>query len=58
MGGDVALIGEMRNAYKILVGQPEGQRLLIRPRHRLEGNIRMNLMEISVKVWTDSSGSV
>jgi len=28
----------MRNAYKILVGSPEGQRLLGRPKHRSENN--------------------
>jgi hypothetical protein len=26
--------GKMRNAYKILVGKPEGKRPLGRPRHR------------------------
>jgi len=29
--GQVACMGEMRNAYKILVGKPEGKRLLGRP---------------------------
>jgi hypothetical protein len=28
--------GEMRNAYKILVGKPEGNRPLGRPRHSWE----------------------
>jgi hypothetical protein len=32
--------GEIRNAYKILVGQPEGNRPLGRPRHRWEDNIK------------------
>jgi hypothetical protein len=36
----------MRNAYKILVGKPEGKRSLERPRRRWEDNIRMELMEI------------
>jgi hypothetical protein len=33
MGGHVACMGEMRNAYKILVGKPEGKRPLRRPSH-------------------------
>jgi hypothetical protein len=37
---------EVRNAYKILVGIPEGKRSLGRPRRRWEDNIRMDLMEI------------
>jgi hypothetical protein len=39
--GHVARIGEKRNAYRILVGKPEGKRPLERPRHRWEDNIRM-----------------
>jgi len=38
-------MGEMRNAYKILVQKPEGKRLLGRPRCRWEDNIRMDLRE-------------
>jgi hypothetical protein len=36
----------MRNVYKILFRKPEGKRLLRRPRHSWEDNIRMNLKEI------------
>jgi hypothetical protein len=43
--GHVACMGEM-NAYKILVGKPEGRRPLGRPRHRWEDNIKMDLGEI------------
>jgi hypothetical protein len=32
--GHVALMGEKRNAYRILVGKPEGKSLLGRPRYR------------------------
>jgi hypothetical protein len=32
--GHIACVGEMRNAYNILVGKPEGKRSLVRPRHR------------------------
>jgi len=31
-------MGEMRSAYSVLVGKPEGKRLLGRPRHRWEDN--------------------
>jgi len=41
-------MGLMRNAYKISVGRPEGNRALGRRRRRWEDNIRMDLMEI---VW-------
>jgi hypothetical protein len=34
--GHVARMGEKRNAYRILVGMPEGKRLLGRPGHRWE----------------------
>jgi hypothetical protein len=32
--GHVARMGEKRNAYRLLVGKPEGRRPLGRPRHR------------------------
>jgi hypothetical protein len=44
--GHVASMGEKRNAYRILVGKPEGKRPLGRPRCRWEDNIRMTLREI------------
>jgi hypothetical protein len=44
--GHVARIGEKRNAYRILVGKPEGKRTLGRPRRRWEDSIRMDLREI------------
>jgi hypothetical protein len=42
----VARIGDERNVYKVLVGTPEGKRLLGRPRHRWEDGIRMDSREI------------
>jgi hypothetical protein len=36
----------MRNAYKILVGKPEGKRPLGRSRHRREDDIKMDLRKI------------
>jgi hypothetical protein len=37
---------ETRNAYKILVGKPEGKRPLGRPRRRWVDNIKIDLREI------------
>jgi hypothetical protein len=39
-------MGEKRNAYRILVGNPEGKRPLGRPRRRWMNNIKMDLREI------------
>jgi hypothetical protein len=39
-------MGAKRNAYRVLVGKPEGKRPLGRPRRMLEDNIRMDLREI------------
>jgi hypothetical protein len=44
--GHVARIGAKRNAYRILVGNPEGKKPLGRPRLRWEDNIRMDLRDI------------
>jgi hypothetical protein len=39
-------MGKARNAYRILVGKPEGKRPLGRPRRRWVDNIKMDLGEI------------
>jgi hypothetical protein len=36
---------EKRTAYRILVGKPDGKRLLKRPRRRWVNNIKMDLRE-------------
>jgi hypothetical protein len=41
----IACMGKMRNAYNILVGKPDKNRPLGRPRHRWE-DIRMYLRKI------------
>jgi hypothetical protein len=40
------MTGVERNAYRILVGKPDGKRLLRRPRRRWVDNIKMDLREI------------
>jgi hypothetical protein len=44
--GHVARMVEKGNAYRILVGKPEGKRPLGRPRCRRVDNIKMNHREI------------
>jgi hypothetical protein len=46
MGGACSTNGEKRNAYRILVGQPEGKRPLGRPRRRWVDNVKLDLREI------------
>jgi hypothetical protein len=55
--GHVALMGEVRGAYNILVGKPEGRRPPGRPRRRMEGNIKMDLRETVWGCVLDSFGS-
>jgi hypothetical protein len=43
MGWSCSMNGDKRNAYRLLVGKPEGERPLGRPRCRWEDNIRMDL---------------
>jgi hypothetical protein len=44
--GGVARMGEKRNAYRLLVGKPEGKRPLGRPRRRWVDDIRLDLGEV------------
>jgi hypothetical protein len=48
--GHVARMGEKRNAYRLLVGKPEGRRPLGRPRHGWLNNITMDFVEVG---WGD-----
>jgi hypothetical protein len=41
-------MGEERNVYRVLMGKPEGKRLLARTRHRWEDGIRMDPREIGL----------
>jgi len=42
----MARMGEERGVYRVLVGKPEGKRLLGRPRLRWVDNIRIDLQEV------------
>ena len=44
--GNVARMGERRGAYRVLVGKPEGKRPPVRPRHRWEDNIKVDLQKV------------
>ena len=46
MGWVCGAMGEERGAYRVLVGKPQGMRLLGRPRRRWVDNIRMDLQEV------------
>jgi hypothetical protein len=39
----VACMGKNRNAFRVMVGKPEGRRPLGRHRNRWENNIKMDL---------------
>jgi len=41
-------MGEMRDAYRVLVGKREGKRPLVKSRHRWEDNIKMDLQEVGL----------
>jgi hypothetical protein len=45
-------MGEKRNAYRLLVGKPEGKRLLGRQRCRWVDNIRMIWERWNGVMWT------
>jgi hypothetical protein len=50
MGGPCSRMGEKRNAYRLLVGKPEGKRPLGKQRRRWGDNIRLDLGEVG---WGD-----
>jgi hypothetical protein len=53
----VARLGEERNAYRLLMGKPEGKRPQGRPRRRWVENIKIDFREIGWdgKDWVDLS---
>jgi len=46
VGGSCIAYGERRGVYRGLVRKPEGKRSLVRPSHRWEDNIKMDLQEV------------
>jgi len=44
--GHVACMGERRGLYRVLVGKPEGNRPLRRPKSRWEDNIKRDFQEV------------
>jgi hypothetical protein len=48
VGGACGMNGGERNAYRLLMGKPEGRGPLERPRHRWTDNIKLGPAEI---VW-------
>jgi hypothetical protein len=44
--GHIARMGEKRNAYRLLVGKPEGKRPIGSPRRRWANDIKMDHLEI------------
>ena len=53
--GHVARMRESRCAYRVLVGKPERNRTLRRPRPRWENNIKIDLQEVRCEgmAWID-----
>jgi hypothetical protein len=45
----MARMGEVRDAYNVLVGRSEGRRPLGRPRRRWEDGIRMDVGEVGFR---------
>jgi hypothetical protein len=55
--GHIALMGETRSAYGVLVGKPGGKSPLVKPRRRWEDNIGMRFRVIVQGRGLDSSDS-
>jgi hypothetical protein len=49
--GHMAQMGQKRNVYRLLVGEPEGRSPLGRSRRRWIDNIKMDLVELNEVVW-------
>jgi len=55
LGGAYGAYGVRRGVYRDLVGKPGRRTPLGRPKRRRDNNIKMNLQEVDVGVWTGSS---
>jgi hypothetical protein len=49
--GHIERMGERIVAYRVLVRNPQGKRLLGRPRRRWEDNIKVDLLEVGCGAW-------
>jgi len=58
--GHIALSGDSRGSYRILVGKREGKRPLERHRRRWEDNIKLDLQELGCgdMGWIDLAQNV
>jgi hypothetical protein len=56
MGGVYSTQGDMKNAYKILGGKPEEQRVLAKHRCKWEDNVEMDLKELRFELHSSGSG--
>jgi len=54
MGGACSTYGDWRDVYRVLVGKPDGNRLLGKPRRRWEENIKSSGSGMW-RVWAGSS---
>jgi hypothetical protein len=52
MGRASSTYGEKRNAYRVLVGQPDGKTPLGRPRRRWKDNIKWISERLDAAIWT------
>ena len=46
LAGHVTHMWERRSVYRVLVGKPEGKRILGGPRRRWEDNMKVDLQEV------------
>ena len=53
--GECNTFGETRDAYRVLVGKPEGKKPLGRLRCRQEDNINVDLQKVEWGAWTGLS---
>ena len=52
--GQIARMGDRTGKYRVLVGRPEGKKILWRPKRRCEKNIKNDLQEVGYGMdWID-----
>ena len=58
MGGNVTFMEERKGAYRVLMGEPDGKRPLLRLRRRLKNNIKMDFSRSGIgRYGLEGSGS-